>query len=110
MGTSAMLATIGTLVLGSIAWIATQFFASPLVRFVEITRNAHELLFYTANVFRRDDPRFEKAVDDLRRVAAQISALEATIPALLRWFLHRLGYDLNRATGLYGLSLPFQIS
>jgi hypothetical protein len=95
------------LALGCIGWFATQYFANPLVRFVEIKRTAHELLFYTANVFGRDDPRLEKAVDDLRKVAAQISAFDATLPAWLRWLFFRRGYNLKEAvqrfTGLSNL-------
>jgi hypothetical protein len=93
--------------LGCIGWFATQYFANPLVRFVEIKRTAHELLFYTANVYGRDDPRLEKAVDETRKVAAQIGAFDATLPAWLRLLFYRRGYNLREAvqrfTGLSNL-------
>lgn len=93
------------LLLGCLGWFATQYFANPIVRFVEIKRKAHQLLFYTANVFGRDDPRLANAVDDLRKVAAQISAFEATIPAWLRLLFYRRGYNLREAVGGFtGLS------
>jgi hypothetical protein len=90
---------IVTIALGGVGWFATHFLANPLVSFIQIRREAHELLFYIANVYTSDDPHVERASDNLRRSAAKISALEAAMPRFLRQTLSNLGYDLKKAAG-----------
>lgn len=85
------------LALGCIGWFATQYFVNPLVRLNDIKRTAHELLTYTARIYVPGDPRLEKTIDDLRKVSAQISAFNATVPALSRFVFNARGYNFKEA-------------
>lgn len=59
----------------------------------------------TANVAFVDGDRLRSSMDNLRRLAAQASALDAAWPAHLKWILRRLGINLSGASrALLGLS------
>jgi hypothetical protein len=81
-------------VLGGIAaWFVTHFIGRPLLKAYEYREKAHELIFYTGNIgemtLKDDRKMFEEAVKELRRLAAQIGALAASMP----FFYNRLlGY------------------
>jgi hypothetical protein len=102
-----VLPVVGTIALGAIGWFLSQFLARPLVRFFDLRQQAHEQLFFTANVYSgtEEASRFERACEDLRRTAAQLSACESCMLSPLRRLIYSLGYDIGRTIrGLTGLS------
>jgi hypothetical protein len=85
---------------GAIAWFATNFWARPISKFLDLRQQAQETILFHSNVgpYLADADRVPKASEDLRRVAAQIAGVVATSsPLILRLLRHR-GYDLTGAT------------
>lgn len=86
------------------AWFGTHFVGNPFIKFYSLRERIHQSLFFTANVG-TDDPRFDKAVEELRRHAAALDALRVTLPCFPKWFLNKRGYKLEEAvSGIAGLS------
>jgi hypothetical protein len=70
-----------------------------------------EELLCSANVSIVDGADYARGVENLRRCAAQASALDVAWPPILRWLLHTLRLDLREATtALLGLSNTFGVS
>jgi hypothetical protein len=94
---------LGTLVVwfvtGVAGWFVTHFFGRQILRFHELRASVHEALIFAANVLPPyvDREAYKRAVDELRRLAAQILALDhaATRPA--RWYFRTFCYDLKKA-------------
>ena len=86
------------------AWFVAHFVGNPFIKFYSLRERIHQSLFFTANVG-TDDPRFDKAVEELRRHAAALDALLVTLPRFPKWFLNRRGYKLAEAvSGITGPS------
>jgi hypothetical protein len=105
-----MLSNLFVMFFGAMAgWFGTHFLTRPLLKVYEYREKAHELVFYTANVGEtelEDDPKqFEDVSDELRRLAAQIAALSASMPPYCKPILACFHIDLPAATrGLTGFS------
>ncbi len=102
-----MWSAIASLLLGAIGWLVTSFFAKPLLDFLDLKKRVFEEIIFTGNIgaMVANEPAFEEAVDDLRRLGAQLQATAATDSIILRLFLAKRGYDLMKAgRGLIGLS------
>ena len=70
-----------------------------------------EELLVSANVSVFDGADYARRVENLRRCAAQASALDVAWPPVLRWVLNTLRLDLHEATtALLGLSNTFGVS
>jgi len=102
-----MWAAIAAILLGVLGWLVTNFFAKPLLDFLNLRKQVHEEIVYTGNVgaMVAETPAFDKAVDALRRLGAKVQATAVTDSVILHWFLAKCGYDLHKAgRGLIGLS------
>jgi hypothetical protein len=100
-----VMSLLGSIPLGALGWISTNFAARPILRAYELRERVWEELLITANVSIFDEGRYEQSVGNLRRFAAQASALDVIWPRPLRWVLRHLGLDLREASvGLLGLS------
>src|SRR5882724_11901530 len=92
---------------GAFAWFATNFWGRPISKFLELRHQAQEAMLFHANIgpYLADRDREPKAMDDLRRLAAQIGGISATSSRLVLAVLHWRGRDLPAATEhLIGLS------
>jgi hypothetical protein len=92
---------------GALAWFATNFWARPLSKFLDLRLEAQQTILLHANIgpYLADATRVPKASEDFRRVAAQIGGITATSSPLILRLLRRRGYDLPGATEhLIGLS------
>jgi hypothetical protein len=105
-----MLANLFTMFFGAVAgWFGTHFLTRPLLKVYEYREKVHQLVFYTANVGETalaDDPKqFKDMSDELRRLAAQIAALAASMPPYCKPILAWLHIDLAAASrGLISFS------
>jgi hypothetical protein len=90
---------LGTIIGGIFAWVTRQYFAASLEQFRELRSHVSEALLFTANISRRDiDPdRYDEAVDELRRLAAQLKGLHDSSTKPVRWYFARKGYELPEA-------------
>lgn len=112
---------IGTFAVGGIGWLTTHFAAGPILALYKLRQRIHEEIEYTKNVGwihangtidPKEKDRFDEAVRELRRLMAQLSALNVASPNMLRWYLKlrcllsgRQSFDLDKAVkGLTGLS------
>lgn len=98
---------VTTFAVGGIGWGATHFVGAPLLGLRQLRRKIHVALFFTANISHREtDPgRYDQAVDELRRLAAELNALHHSATKVLKHYAGWMGYDLPRAVdGLTGLS------
>lgn len=105
----AMIASTALGVIGGIAaWFATNYWGRTLSRFWDLRLEAHETIFFYANISADNHTSSANANDGrvrLRKLGAKIDALRAVLPALLRWYLRVRHYDLHSAAlGLTGLS------
>lgn len=91
---------------GAIGWVATNFFAAPLLKFYRTRTLVHESLIFTANVASfSEKEEIQSARTELRRHASAIFALSATAPRQITNFLLKRGYNLELAAkGLIGFS------
>jgi hypothetical protein len=82
----------------AIAWVATNFFAEPLLTFYRRRRAILESMIYCANVGSgsRDDV-YLAAYNELRRHSAALSATWQTSPTAIRVWLRYRGFDLPAA-------------
>jgi hypothetical protein len=110
-----MSSTIVSLLLGVggavVGWIVTNFFAKPLIDFLNLRSQVHEEMIVTGNIGKMVAGTADhfKAVETLRRLGAKVQATNVSLSSLpfvpLRWCLSTWGYDLRRAgRGLIGLS------
>src|SRR5260221_8294016 len=88
---------VGSVLLGAVGWIATNFIARPILRAYELRERVWEELLVSANVSVLDGADYARGVENLRRCAAQASALDVAWPRVLRWVLHSLPLDLREA-------------
>src|SRR5690349_18305815 len=79
-----MVSLLGSVPLGAAGWVATNFVARPVLRVYELREHAWEELLFTSNVDLLHD-RYDESVVRLRRLAAQVSAIDAAWPPYLRW-------------------------
>jgi hypothetical protein len=106
-----LLSLIASVALGALGWIATNFIARPILRAYELRERVWEELLVSANVSILDGDDYSRGVENLRRCAAQASALDVAWPSILRWVLHMMRLDLHEATtALLGLSNTFGVS
>jgi hypothetical protein len=100
-----LLTTSVSAVAGVLAWIGTNFFAEPILYFHKRRRAVRETMLYAANV-RADQPdAFTSAVEELRRHAAAMDALDETAPQAVKALLSWRGFDMSEAkTGLFGFA------
>ena len=104
---STVLPLLGTFAVGIAGWVLTNFAAKEILRFYSLRDRVHEALVYTANVLspETDNDRYDSAVAELRRLAAQLTAFKHASSGLTKWFLRRRGYDLETASSrLIGVS------
>ncbi len=104
---SAIASVVTTLLLGAIGWIGAAFFARHIVKFYDLRGRVREELYYTANVpgWSVDKEHVKEAQDHLRRLAAQLAALEVALTPPLPKLVAYLGYDLKKAAeGMTGLA------
>jgi hypothetical protein len=100
-----LVSLLASIPLGALGWIATNFVARPILRVYDLRERVWEELLVSANLSIFDAGRYEQTVENLRRCAAQASALYVAWPGLLRWVLWTLGFDLQLAAeNLLGLS------
>jgi hypothetical protein len=101
-----MWSAIASVFLGVIGWLATSFFAKPLVDFLNLRSQVLEEMIFTANVDGLSDPvHLQNCRRSLRRLGTKVLATDVAAPWLLRKFLARYGYDLHAAgSSLIGLS------
>ncbi len=100
-----MWSALASISVGVSAWIVVSFFGKPLLDFLKLKSQVHEEIVFTANVgaMVAGTASYDKAVDSLRRLGAQVQATGASHP--IAWLLSVLGYDLVKAGGgLIGLS------
>jgi hypothetical protein len=84
---------------GVVAWIATNFFAAPLVEFRNLRKAVHESLFYNENVGDvSTDERINSATAELRRHAAALNALWVTAPLIVKKYLLWRRYNVESAS------------
>jgi hypothetical protein len=99
------LSLVGTMGLGAVGWIATNFVARPLLRVYELRERVGEELLFTANVSVFEVDEYAESVRKLRRFAAQAAAVDRAWPGYMRKLLAWFGIDLAAAAeGLLGLS------
>jgi hypothetical protein len=105
-----MLSNLLVMFFGAVGgWFGTHFLTRPLLKVYEYREKAHQLVFYTANVGEtelEDDPKqFKDVSDELRRLAAQIAALSASMPPHCKPILACFHIDLPAASrGLISFS------
>lgn len=106
-----MWAAIGSILLGVLGWTVTSFVAKPIIDFLELRRKVHEELVYTGNIGLMDlqnaerREKFEEAVERLRRLGAQVQAMDVGMISLVRKILVWTGFNLTQSgRGLIGLS------
>ena len=103
-----MLSNLFAMFFGAMAgWFGTHFFTRPLLKVYEYREKVHELVFYTYSVGETEDnpKQFEDVSDELRRLAAQIAALSASMPPYCKTILAYFHVDLTAASrGLTGFS------
>src|SRR5713101_3981647 len=105
-----LVSLIGSVLLGALGWMATNFIARPILRAYELRERVWEELLVSANVSVLDGEHYARGVENLRRCAAQASALDVAWPRVLRWVLKTLRLDLREAgTALLGLSNTFGV-
>ena len=92
-----LLSLIGSVLLGALGWMATNFIARPILRAYELRERVWEELLVSANVSVLDGEHYTRSVENLRRCAAQASALDVGWPHVLRWVLKALRIDLREA-------------
>ena len=88
-------------------WFLANFFAKPLIVFWDLKKRIYEEILYTANIGNIDEDKtnYMESKKSLRRLGAQIKAINATAPKLLRRLISAQEYDLTKAgNGLIGLS------
>lgn len=105
---------VGAFATGVVGWFGTHYLGAPILKLSQLRQAIHEELFFTSSVgwvnadgtinpAERD--RHEQAVIQLRRLAAQMSALNATWPHYLNGYLRCRRFDLEKSIkGLTGLS------
>jgi len=105
---------IGTIIAGAIGWWLVHYVSAPVLSLRRLRQEIHEELFFTKNVgwihangkiAVSEKDQYDRAVLELRRLAARMSALGATWPRYLNYYLWILHLDLDSAIkGLTGLS------
>jgi hypothetical protein len=105
---------VWTFAVGVAGWFVTHYLAAPILTFSQLRRAIHEELFFTKNIgwvnangtlSPTEEKRHDQAVTELRRLAARMSALNATWPHLLSLYLSYRRYDFYKTIkGLTGLS------
>jgi len=103
---STLLAAAISGIAGVCAWVATNFFAEPLLDFRKLRKAIHESLFFNANVGNvSKDESVESASIDLRKFAAALNAFWVTAPRIVKSYLLRCGYNVELASSnLVGFS------
>jgi len=91
------LSLIGSLLVGALGWIVANFVARPIRQAYELRECVWEELLVSANVSALDGEHYTRSVENLRRCAAQASALDVGWPHVLRWVLKALRIDLREA-------------
>src|SRR5260370_40411224 len=91
-----VLATLGAFLVGAAGWFATNFWGRPILKFFELRALAHEAVTFHGNVgdFPGESEKVSRAMDELRRLAAQISGIAATGPPVMLRVLQGRRYDL----------------
>jgi hypothetical protein len=116
-----------TFVVGGLGWLATNFIAKPILDFYDLRRRTHEELIVAANIVipgnvgapqasdqdSSETKRYERAYEALRRLGAQLAALDISVEQPARYFFKMQRYDLKVASqGLFAfansLSSPVQ--
>ena len=96
-----MLSNLFAMFFGAMAgWFGTHFFTRPLLKVYEYREKVHELIFYIYSVGEIDgNPKqFDDVSDELRRLAAQIAALSASMPPYCKKILAYFRVDLPSAS------------
>ena len=97
-----MLETVVTVILsaavGAIGWFLVHFVWKYVAQFYDLRARIRETFYFHANV-RSDtkEPYRSSTSDDLRRLAAQLEALQVSLPACVRIYIRC--YDLSKAVG-----------
>ena len=108
MSSLTLVSLLGSIPLGALGWLATNFVARPILRAHELREKVWEELLVSANVSLFEAGLYERTAESLRRCAAQASALDVAWPSTLRWVLRLLRIDLREAAmGLLGFSNTF---
>lgn len=98
---------IGTFAVGAMGWVLTHFCLKPILKFHRMRERAHETIEFTANVFDRptDPERYDRACDEIRRLAAQLRALHLSTNWAVQIYFQIHGYELEEAgSAMIGLS------
>jgi hypothetical protein len=105
-----MWSAIGSFLLGAFGWFLGSFFGKPYLDFLQLKSRVHEEIVYAGNISEKA-PQYHQEVETLRRLGAQVHAIDGTAPKPLRLFLNCRGYDLDNAgLGLIGLSNSLEAS
>ena len=105
-----VLPLVGIFAVGVFGWFVTKFVANPYFEFRKLRAATHEVLFFTANAGNREvDPdAHDGAVAELRRTAAQLSALSISIGPIVRWWISRRHNLKDAVDALTGFSNSLQ--
>jgi len=102
---TALITVTLSIFVGVFAWVATNFFAEPLLYFHKRRRAIRETMLYAANVGEGQPDIYNATYDELRRHAAAMDALDETAPRAVKALLGWQGFSMSEAkTGLIGFS------
>lgn len=96
-----------TFAVGAMGWVLTHFCLRPILKFHRLREQVHETIEFTANVSDRptDPERYDRACDEIRRLAAQLRALHFSTNWVVRFYFQIRGYELEEAgSAMIGLS------
>ncbi|HEX4301921.1 MAG TPA: hypothetical protein VHZ78_03965 [Rhizomicrobium sp.] len=94
-------------VVAVVTWIATNFFADPILRFNRTRAAIYASIYYTGNVGGPANvEEVRAATDELRRLSATLRSLWHTSPRVIKFYFSTMrGYNLvDAAAGLIGVS------
>jgi hypothetical protein len=90
---------------GIVAWFATNYWGRTLLKFWDLRLEAHETMFFYANVLADRPAGAQEGRVHLRQLGAKIEGITAVLPTPIHWYLRIRNYDLHSAArGLTGLS------
>ena len=104
-----------TAAIGGIGWFITNMLIGPWRDFLQLRKEIHEAVIFTANVFPTvpdglqspvaRDERHIQAIHEIRQLAARLQAANHSFWKLHRWYAAKRGYDLDLAgKSMIGLS------
>jgi hypothetical protein len=86
-------AAIASFLLGAVGWFVTNFFGRPFLDFLNVRSRVHEEVIFTGNIgpMVAHKPDYERAVESLRRLGAEVQATNIAAVPPLRWLFSICG-------------------